>query len=310
MVAVVFPGQGSQKPGMGRELVEQFPEAGRVFDEVSDAVGRDVRILCFESDEESLRQTDNAQIALFTCSVAALRCSGVQYSAAAGHSVGEYAALVAAGVVSLVEAAKLVAARGELMASSGSERPGGMAAILNLDFEPLHQVCVAASVNGEVAVIANDNSPGQLVISGDKAAVQRACDGALAKGAKRAIILNVSGAFHSPLMAVPAESMAVTLQSAKWSDKQSRPVYANVTASPVSDPSAWAKLLEQQLKNPVRWRESILAMVADGYDTFVELGSGEVLCGLIRRIAPEVRTVAVYDGASLLKAQEALSVAV
>ncbi len=295
---------------MGRDLVKQFPEAGQVFDEVSGAVGRDVRTLCFESDEECLRQTDNAQIALFTCSVAALRCSGVQYSAAAGHSVGEYAALVAAGAITLSEAAKLVAARGQLMASSGSERPGGMAAILNLDFESLAEVCIAASVNGEVAVIANDNSPGQLVVSGDKAAVQRTCDGALANGAKRAIMLNVSGAFHSPLMTVPAESMAVALQSASWNDTQTQPVYANVTAGPVSDPRAWAGLLEQQLKNPVRWRETILAMVADGYDTFVEHGSGEVLCGLIRRIAPEVRTVAVYDSVSLHKAQEALNAAV
>lgn len=301
MIAAVFPGQGSQKPGMGKDLHDAFPEARAAFDAVSEATGLDVRRVCFELDEETLRRTDNAQIALYTCGVAAYRTfesRGPKADAFAGHSVGEYAALAAAGVVSIEDGARLVQRRGELMAQSGSTRLGGMAAVLGLERPALEEVCARATQDGEVAVIANDNCPGQLVISGDKAAVDRA--GALAgeAGAKRVLPLNVSGAFHSPLMEEAARAMGTALAGVTFTASAGE-VVANVTASSQEDPSAWPQLLEAQLKSPVRWTESIHTLIAGGHTSFIEFGVGEVLCGLVRRIDREVRTFAVHDQASL-----------
>ncbi len=302
MIAAIFPGQGSQKPGMGRDLYEGFPEAKAVFDTVSAATGRDTCQICFEMDEETLRLTQNAQLALYTCGVAAYHVYGDRALVFAGHSVGEYAALAAAGVVSVEDGATLVHRRGELMASVGSERPGGMAAVLGLERDALAEVCAAASDSAEVAVIANDNCPGQLVISGDKAAVERA--GALAQeaGAKRVLPLNVSGAFHSPLMDEPAREMRLALDHATFLPSGSKSVFANVTAAAQPDSSDWPALLEAQLKSPVRWTESVQAMVAAGVTTFVECGVGEVLCGLVKRIDREVALISVSDRASLEKA--------
>lgn len=303
MVAIVFPGQGSQRPGMGRSLYETYEEARRTFDEVSQAIGRDVATLCFESTEETLRQTQNAQIALFTCGVAAYRSLGIVPTAFAGHSVGEYAALAAAEIVSLGDGARLVERRGELMAASGDRRPGTMAAILGLERTELEAVC--ALVDG-TCVIANDNCPGQLVISGDVNAVQAASALAVEKGAKRALPLNVSGAFHSPLMEEPAREMALALAEVRFAEGVA-PVYSNVTARPVDDAAAWRDLLERQLKSPVLWTGSVRNMIADGLDTFVECGAGEVLSGLIRRIDREATCYRVVDPATLGETRASLN---
>ncbi len=250
-------------------------------------------------DEETLRQTQNAQLALYTCGVAAYRILGDKATAFAGHSVGEYAALAAAGVLTVEDGARLVHRRGELMASVGNDRPGGMAAVLGLERAALEAVCLEASEGDEVAVIANDNCPGQLVISGDKSAVERA--GALASeaGAKRVLPLNVSGAFHSPLMAEPARRMREALDGVQF--QTGAAVFANVTAGRQEYPAKWPDLLERQLMSPVRWTESVQAMIASSVTTFIECGVGEVLCGLIKRIDREVTTQAVFDLASLEK---------
>lgn len=302
MIAVVFPGQGSQKPGMGRNLVETSADAKEVFRIVSEAVGVDMEALCFEADEETLRQTQNAQLALFTCGVAAYRAltaglpEGVAIQATAGHSVGEYAALVAAGVVSLEDGARLVQTRGQLMARSGQLHPGTMAAVLGLDREALESVCREAE---GIVVVANDNCPGQLVISGEVDAVRRAGEIAQSRGAKRVLPLNVSGAFHSPLMEEPAREMGEALRAATMLAGNGTRLYGNVTAEVVENYDEVPTLLERQLASPVRWTESIQKMSADGVDTFVECGVGEVLCGLIRRIDKTPKTMAVQDQAGL-----------
>lgn len=307
-IAAVFPGQGSQKPGMGSALYESYPSAREAFRMVESATGVDVAKLCFESDDDTLRQTQNAQLALFTCGVAAFRAFAGEapkerFTHFAGHSVGEYAALAAAGVVTVDDGARLVQRRGDLMSRSGELRAGGMAAVLGLEREPLEEVCRAASTEEEVVVIANDNSPGQLVISGDKVAVERASALASERGARRVLPLNVSGAFHSPLMEAAAESMGEALRQAQF-HAGSGAVYANVTAEPAA--AGWADLLERQLKNPVRWTESVRNLRRDGVTTFVEFGAGEVLCGLIRRIDGEAVGLSVQDPASLEAAKEAL----
>lgn len=277
--AAVFPGQGSQRPGMGKEAFET-PAGRTVFDAVSEAIGKDVAALCFDSDEETLRRTENAQIALFTASVASYQSSpqpGVVVMA--GHSVGEYAALACAGVLSVTDGAKLVARRGELMAEAGRTRPGAMAAVLGLDAET-----VSRSLPSDgVVVVANDNCPGQVVISGEAEAVKQAAEALKTAGAKRCLPLNVSGAFHSPLMAHAAEKMRDAVATVDFS-AGALPVVSNVTAQPESD---WPELLVRQLVSPVRWTESVQTMLATGAEEFVEFGPGDVLTGLLKRIAPE-----------------------
>ena len=278
MKAMIFPGQGSQKPGMGQQLATSSAAASSVFDRASSATGKDLRAICWELSEEDLRQTQNAQLALFVTSVAAFLAQEEEFQFAAGHSVGEYAALVCAGVLTVEDGAKLVQRRGELMASAGLLAPGTMAAVLGLDREPLAAVC--ESVSG-VIVIANDNCPGQLVISGEVEAVKLASEKASEAGAKRVLPLNVSGAFHSPLMAGAAVRMREALDTVEFGAGEV-PVVANVTAAVQSD--NWAPILEQQLVSPVRWTESVQFMIAQGVTEFVELGGGEVLGGLIKRI--------------------------
>lgn len=311
MFAVVFPGQGSQKPGMGRELHDAFASARRVFDEASEAIGADVRKVCFELDEDTLRQTQNAQIALYVCGVAAYaafrEAGGPQADLAAGHSIGEYAALAAAEIVSVADGARLVAVRGRVMAESGRERPGGMAAVLGLERDRLEEVCREASVGGEVVVVANDNCPGQLVVSGDKAAVERACALATQAGAKRAIPLNVSGAFHSPLMEEPARRMGEALKAASFSVGIGTKVVGNVEADVNEAPSRWPELLEAQLRNPVRWTESVRRMLSLGAGTFVECGAGDVLTGLLRRIDREAKGLRASDPETVAQAVAALA---
>lgn len=311
MIAVVFPGQGAQTPGMGKSLVEAFPVAAQVFDEVSEATHLDLRALCFESDEPTLRLTQNAQIALYTVSLAAFRAFQSKagpsllplIKCSAGHSVGEYAALAAAEFVSLSTGAKLVQARGTLMAESGNSNPGTMAAVLGLSREVLDKLC--DSVEG-VVVVANDNCPGQLVISGEVDAVEAAGKMAMADGAKRVLPLNVSGAFHSPLMVEPAVKMGEILRDATW-QKGTLPVYANVCAEPISDSAEWADLLQRQLSQSVRWTESVEHMRRDGVTTFIELGVGEVLSGLIRRIDREAVSYRVSDSQNLSSTLESLN---
>lgn len=303
MIAVVFPGQGSQKPGMGKELFDASAEARKVFEEVSSATGTDAAKLCFETDEETLRQTQNAQLALYTVGLAALEsllaaAPNIKVEAAAGHSVGEYAAIAGAQIVSISTGAKLVQTRGRVMADAGKSQPGTMAAVLGLEREALEKVCADAE---GIVVVANDNCPGQLVISGEVDAVKRASELSQAAGAKRVLPLNVSGAFHSPLMEAPAAEMAKALAEAEFKLGRYR-VYANVTAEPALDAERWPKMLEDQLRSPVRWTETIQNMIRDGVDTFIECGPGEVLCGLIRRISKEVKTMSVGDSEGLTKA--------
>ncbi len=306
MIAVVFPGQGSQKPGMGRELYESRKESREVFDRVSTASGTDVASLCFTSDEDTLRLTQNAQLALYTCGVAAwfaleeMIPDNRPVTAMAGHSVGEYAALAGAGVLSVEDGARLVKTRGDLMADAPV---GTMAAVLGLERADLDAVC--ASVDG-VVVVANDNCPGQLVISGSIEAVGRAGELASEKGAKRVIPLNVSGAFHSPLMEASAKAMGAALKEVEFHPTHVR-VYSNVTAEAVSQAEEWPILLEKQLRSSVRWTESAQHMLRDGANTFVECGGGDVLSGLIRRVDKGAKTLKVGDSASLEETLRAIS---
>lgn len=289
---------------MGRELAEAWPAARSVFDRVSAAVELDVAQLCFESDDETLRQTQNAQIALFTCGLGAFEAfraeTGLNPSALAGHSIGEYAALVVAGVLSLEEAARLVRRRAELMAEAGRSRPGTMAAVLGLDTDEVSSACAAAA---GIVTLANDNSPGQIVISGEVEAVAEAGEKAKELGAKRVLPLNVSGAFHSPLMTQAAEGMREATSGLIFASP-SLPVYANVTAAVETN---WVEMLPRQLESPVRWRESVFAMRAAGLETFIEFGSGEVLTGLLKRIDPEARGLAVTDADSLRAVAEQMA---
>ncbi len=293
---------------MGKDLYEAVSEFKAVFEVVSMATGTDLASLCFDSDEETLRETQNAQLVLFTCGIAsyeALKANLPEEHFLAGHSVGEYAAVVASGALTIEQGAQLVQIRGNLMASAGSERPGGMAAVLGLDRDRLERVCISASKSDDVVVIANDNCPGQLVISGDKSAVERASVMASGAGAKRVLPLKVSGAFHSPLMLESARKMGEALRAADWNE-QKLIVYANVTAGPVEHGREWADLFEKQLQNPVRWTETVQNMVNDGANTLIECGPGEVLCGLARRTDPAIRTLKVGDSASLQSTIQAL----
>ncbi|MBS1716547.1 MAG: ACP S-malonyltransferase [Armatimonadetes bacterium] len=312
-LVLMFPGQGSQKPGMGADFFD-LPSTAEILDTVSDAVGSNVKSLLTETDEDTLRETDNAQLALYTCGVLAgkalLADPGVrsQVLAMAGHSIGEYAALAVSEAISIEDGAKLVQQRGFLMANAGANRSGAMSAILGLEREQLEAVCRAASTDGEVATIANDNCPGQIVISGDTAAVRRADELAKEAGAKRALPLNVSGAFHSPLMAESAREMRKALDEVDFA-KGFAPIVSNVTAQAVRDASQWPSLLEQQLENPVRWTESVQALSAMGATIYIECGVGEVLCGLVKRTIKDATTMAVHDLMSLEKAKGALGVA-
>lgn len=286
MVGLLFPGQGAQFPGMGRDLAEAYPEARRTFEEADDVLGTALSRLAWDGPAEELTATSNAQPAILTHSVAAFRVLEArlgEVTLAAGHSLGEFSAYVAAGAMSFADGVRTVRRRGELMQQSGDERPGTMAALLGLDDEAVEQVCRDASGEDGVCVPANYNSPGQLVISGDVAAVERAIELAKAAGAKRAMKLNVSGAFHSPLMAVARDGLqaqleAVTLERPRFA------VVSNVTAQPVNEPAEARRLLIEQLTSPVRWTESMRTMLGAGITDFREVGPGNVLSGLLKRV--------------------------
>ena len=286
MVGLLFPGQGSQYVGMGRDLAEAFPAARAVFERADAALGTSLTDVMWDGPDDELTATHNAQPAILTHSVAvhavvadALGDVGL----AAGHSLGEFSAHVAAGTMTFEDAVRAVRRRGELMYEAGQERPGTMAAIIGLDDEAVERVCRQAAEAGGACVPANFNSPGQVVISGDEPAVARAMEAAKQAGAKRALPLNVSGAFHSPLMAVAESGLRDHLAEVDFSAPRF-PVVSNVTAEPVSDPGAGRSLLIQQLTSPVRWTASMHTMLERDPNRFVELGPGRVLAGLMRRI--------------------------
>lgn len=309
-LALLFPGQGSQDVGMGRELARSHPSAARTFEEADEILGFPLCRVMWEGPEEELVRTANAQPAILTHSVAVLRVVESHLgpvTLAAGHSLGEFTAHVASGTLSFSDALRAVRLRGELMLEAGEARPGAMAALLGLDEVEAVGVCAAASRDGSVVVTANLNSPGQVVISGDRDAVDRALPLAREAGARKAVPLKVSGAFHSPLMEPAREGLRRHLESVSF-HRSRFPVVANVDAQPVDDPERARDLLVQQLTSPVRWRDCVGAMVAEGIDRFLELGPGSVLKGLNRRVARGVPTESVGtadDVSSILGVAEA-----
>ena len=298
-VAFTFPGQGSQAVGMGKALAEAFPQARAVFDEVDSALGEKLSAVMWDGPIETLTLTENAQPALMAVSLAVVRVLeaeagldlGRDAAFVAGHSLGEYSALAAAGTFSIADAARLLRIRGKAMQAATPVGTGAMAALLGLDYEAAVAVAAEAA-QGEVCQAANDNGGGQVVVSGNKAAVERACEIAKAKGAKRAILLPVSAPFHCALMQPAADAMAEAL--AKVAVKAPVvPVVANVLAAPISDPATIVKSLVEQVTGTVRWRECVAAMAARGVTTFYEVGSGKVLSGLVKRIADGASGIAI-----------------
>ncbi|MFZ4621781.1 MAG: ACP S-malonyltransferase [Bacteroidota bacterium] len=297
-VAYIFPGQGSQYVGMGKDLCEQFPEAKKYFDEADSVLGLSLSKICFEGPEEELKQTKNTQPAIFLHSVALWNLlKPTDAAMVAGHSLGEYSALVAAGAISFADAIKLVRLRGELMQKAGEENPGTMAAIVGLDSNIVTEVTTAASEAGIVQP-ANFNSPGQIVISGSVTGVRKAMELAKARGAKLVKELVVSGAFHSPLMQSAKDKLKAALDSTTINDA-AIPVYANVTAKPVQKADEIRTLLFEQVTSPVRWEESVTNMASAGAVKFVEVGPGKVLQGLVKRIAASAETAGVDKAAEV-----------
>lgn len=308
--AFVFPGQGAQSVGMGRDLAEAYPASKAVFEEVNDALGEDLSALIWDGPIETLTLTANAQPALMATSLAALRAleaegaSIAEASFVAGHSLGEYSALAAAGALSIGETAKLLRIRGDAMQAATPEGVGAMAALLGLDFAAATQVAVEAA-GDDVCQAANDNDPGQVVISGHRAAVERAVELAKAAGAKRAVMLPVSAPFHCALMQPAADRMAEALGDVTFNAPQV-PLVSNVKAEAVSDPLEIRELLIQQVTGSVRWRESVLWMASQGVTGLLEVGAGKALSGMARRIDRELTAVALNGVADAAKAVEAI----
>ncbi|MGV6875459.1 ACP S-malonyltransferase [Pseudochelatococcus sp. B33] len=298
-VALTFPGQGSQAVGMGKALADNFASARLVFEEVDDALGQNLSRLIWEGSSEDLSLTVNTQPALMAVSLAVIRVLEAEADLdiardadfVAGHSLGEYSALAAARSIGVADTARLLRIRGEAMQAAVPVGLGAMAALLGLDFEDAVAVAAEAAQD-EVCAAANDNGPGQVVVSGHVGAVNRAIELAQARGAKRAILLPVSAPFHCPLMQPAAERMREALGRVDVRQPLV-PVFANVLAAPVDNPADIREALVSQVTGTVRWRESVAAMAAEGVEVFVELGSGKVLTGLAKRIASGVRALSV-----------------
>lgn len=304
-VAFLFPGQGSQVVGMGKDFAETYPQAREVFEQADDFLGFALSDLCFNGPADDLNDTINTQPALYTCGIATLRALQSELSKAvpafaAGHSFGEFTALVAAGGLSFTDGLRLVRERGRLMKQAGDQQPGAMAALLALDIDAVRTICeqARAETNGTL-VVANDNCPGQVVISGDNATLDRALVLAKEAGARRALKLAVSIAAHSPLMQPASEEFRVALAQAQFQTPQ-LPVYGNVSAAPLTDVATIRQELDAQLTSPVRWRESMGAMIAAGAQIFLEVGPKDVLTGLLRRI-DNTKTTANLNSAENLR---------
>ncbi len=300
VVAFMFPGQGAQKVGAGKDLFHSSPAARDVFLRANDVLGFDICKLCFEGPEEELTLTENAQPALLTVSAAALAAArerGLEAGVALGHSLGEYTALYYAGAFDLPTALSLVRKRGELMGEAARQSGGAMAAILGLEDDAVRSI-VEQVARGRALVAANFNAPGQVVVSGEAEAVADACRAAKEAGAKRAVPLNVSGAFHSPLMNEAAEQMARVLDDAPIADARI-PVIMNATAQPTQRAEDIRQALKRQIISSVRWRESLEQLPGLGCDVAVELGSNRLLCGMLRRTVPELPCYCIYDMRSL-----------
>ncbi len=288
--AIIFPGQGSQTVGMGRDMHDAFPAARAVFEEVDEALGESLSALIFEGDEDELTLTRNAQPALMAVSLAVIRALeaeggwrlGERAAFVAGHSLGEYTALAAAGCLALPDAARLLRLRGEAMQAAVPVGAGAMAALIGADLAQAEEIAEAAA-GGEVCVIGNDNAPGQVVVSGAASAVERAVALAPEHGIRRAVMLPVSAPFHSPMLRPAAKAMAAAFEEVSFAPL-AVPVVANVTARPVHEASEVPALLVRQVTAMVRWRESVLHMASEGVDTLIEVGAGKVLTGLARRI--------------------------
>jgi [acyl-carrier-protein] S-malonyltransferase len=292
-VAVVFPGQGSQFPGMARELFDQSEAARALLTQANDILGFSLTNLMFEGTEADLRRTDVTQPAVFVHSVAQFVAQpGLQPAMVAGHSLGEFSALVAAGVLSFADALPLVARRAQAMQAACEEQPGTMAAILGLADEVVERICQEITAAGDVVVAANYNCPGQLVISGSTDGITKACEAMKVAGAKRALPLPVGGAFHSPLMQSAQAALAEAIERTTFQPAHC-PVYQNVDGAPHRDPAEIKANLLAQLTAPVRWTQSVQAMATDGAITFLECGPGKVLQGLVKKIAPAAATGSV-----------------
>lgn len=289
MIAFLFPGQGSQHAGMGKDLAENFPVARQVFEEANDALGVDLASLCFNGPEEDLKLTANTQPAILTTSIAALRVleteTGIAPNCAAGHSLGEYSALVCAGALNFADAVRIVRQRGTFMQEAVPVGTGAMAAILGLDKETLERVCQDAAL-GQVVSPANFNSAGQVVIAGNTEAVDRAMNLAKEHGAKRALPLPVSAPFHCSLMVPAGERLADVLAGIKVGD-MSVPVITNVEATPNQDASRVCQLLVDQVSAPVLWEDTIACMIKLDVERYIEIGPGKVLAGLVKRMAKD-----------------------
>lgn len=304
-IAWVFPGQGSQYVGMGKSVAEACPKARVLLDKASRLLGYDLAKLCWEGPESELRKTEYTQPALLTVSTMlahVLHCEGLQPDVVAGHSLGEYSALVAAGSLEFEAAVSLVARRGQLMEDAVPCGKGAMAVLLGLDLHKVESICQNAS-QGEVVEAANLNCPGQIVISGERSAVKRAMALGKMEGARRVVELEVSGPFHSSLMRPIADVFAQDLALVHLDDPKV-PLVANVTADYVEDATTLRRVLLQQLYSPVRWEKTIRRLLADGVDTFVEVGPGQVLAGLIKRISRDAAIVGFQEMEGLEKVLE------
>ncbi len=306
--AIVFPGQGAQYVGMGQAFAENFPVSKQVFENASEAMGYSMEELCFNSSDDELRKTENTQPSILTTCIAiykALEDSGIKADGFAGLSLGEYAALVAAGAMPFESAVKVVRKRGQYMQEEVPMGVGGMAAILGLGNEKVVEACERASETGIVEP-ANFNCPAQLVIAGEVAAVEKAVEICKELGAKKAVMLPVSAPFHTSMLKGAGEKLATELESVAFKSLE-KPVVGNVEADYIASENDIKDLLIRQVSNPVRWEESIQRMINDGYDTFIEVGPGKSLSKFIKRISKEVQILNVEDPASLEKTLEKLN---